>query len=95
MAKAPGAGNRLTLLAYCTGKRRCPMPTNSLAMYQLIALCDAGAHQAPMLPFTVAQAHGIMQIHVACRAKQCPRKAAALQVLVEAGRMVLAPNRMR
>ncbi len=71
------------------------MPTNSLAMYQLIALCDAGAHQAPMLPFTIAQAHEIMQIHIACRAKQCPRKAAAQQILIDAGRMVLAPNRLR
>ncbi|WP_157110222.1 hypothetical protein [Nocardia anaemiae] len=71
------------------------MPTNSLAMYQLIALCDAGAHMAPMLPFTVAQAHEIMQIHVACRAKQCPRKAAAQQILVAAGRIVPAAHKPR
>jgi hypothetical protein len=69
--------------------------THSLAMYQLIALCDAGAHQAPMLPFTIAQAHEVMQIHVACRAKQCPRKAAAQDVLVEAGRMVLSTSKAR
>ncbi|MFX0578400.1 hypothetical protein [Nocardia nepalensis] len=71
------------------------MPTNSLAMYQLIALCDAGAHQAPMLPFTVAQAHEIMRIHIACRAKQCPRKAVAQQILVDAGRIVPAAHRPR
>jgi hypothetical protein len=63
---------------------------NSLAVYQLIALCDAAAHEAPILPFTVDQAHGVMRIHVACRAKHCPRKAAARQVLVDSGRMV--PN---
>ncbi|WP_327096095.1 hypothetical protein OIE68_40155 [Nocardia vinacea] len=71
------------------------MPTNSLAMYQLIALCDAGAHQAPMLPFTIAQAHEVMQIHLACRAKQCPRKAAAQQILVDAGWIVLAADKPR
>lgn len=71
------------------------MPTNSLAMYQLIALCDASAHQAPMLPFTIAQAHEVMQIHLACRAKRCPRKAAAQQILVYAGRIVLAADKPR
>ncbi|WP_040694373.1 hypothetical protein [Nocardia vinacea] len=71
------------------------MPTNSLAMYQLIALCDAAAHTAPMLPFSVRQAHEVMQIHVACRAKDCPRKASAQDVLVEAGRMVLSTSKPR
>ncbi|MEU4345166.1 hypothetical protein AB0H00_28580 [Nocardia sp. NPDC023852] len=61
---------------------------NSLAVYQLIALCDAAAHQAPTLPFTVDQAHEVMRIHVACGAKHCPRKAAARQVLIDSGRMV-------
>ncbi|WP_329410742.1 hypothetical protein OG563_00265 [Nocardia vinacea] len=69
--------------------------TNSLAMYQLIALCDSAAHAAPMLPFTPAQAHDILQIHIACRAKTCPRKAAAQDVLVEAGRMVLSTSKPR
>ncbi|UGT69182.1 hypothetical protein LTT66_02925 [Nocardia gipuzkoensis] len=63
------------------------MSTNSLAMNQLIALFDA-AHQAPSKPFTVGRAHEVMQTHVACRAKHCARKAAARQVLIEAGRMV-------
>ncbi|MDE1669121.1 MULTISPECIES: hypothetical protein [Nocardia] len=63
------------------------MSTNSLAMNQLIALFDA-AHQAPSKPFTVGRAHEVMQIHVACRAKHCARKAAARQVLIDAGRMV-------
>ncbi|MEU2030994.1 hypothetical protein [Nocardia amamiensis] len=64
------------------------MSTNSLAIYQLIALCDAAAHQAPVLPLTIGQAHEVMQIHVSCRAKRCARKAAARQVLIDAGRMV-------
>ncbi|WP_433754691.1 hypothetical protein [Nocardia sp. CA-135398] len=71
------------------------MPTNSLAMYQLIALCDAAAHAAPMVPFTPAQAHEVAQIHIACRAKTCPRKSAAIDTLVEAGRMVLSTTKPR
>jgi len=69
--------------------------TNSLAMYQLIALCDAAAHAAPLVPFTTTQAHEVAQIHVACRARTCPRKAAALDSLVEAGRMVLSTSKPR
>ncbi|WP_157128955.1 hypothetical protein [Nocardia amamiensis] len=64
------------------------MTAHSLAMYQLVALCDAAAHAAPMLPFTVDQAHEVMQIHLNCRAKNCPRKQAALDTLAEAGRVV-------
>ncbi|MBF6074957.1 hypothetical protein AB0346_05335 [Nocardia beijingensis] len=69
------------------------MSTHSLAIYQLIALCDAAAHQAPMRPFSIGQAHDVMQIHVACRAKYCARKAAARQVLIDSGRMVPDPGR--
>jgi hypothetical protein len=60
----------------------------SLAMYQLIAMCQQEAHQAPLTPFTVDQASKVMQFHVACRANRCPRKAAALQTLTDTGRMV-------
>ncbi|MFE7745174.1 hypothetical protein [Nocardia sp. NPDC057455] len=69
------------------------MSTHSLAIYQLIALCDAAAHRAPTLPFSIAQAHDVMQIHAACRAKDCARKAAARQVLIDSGRMVPDPSR--
>ncbi|MEV6096223.1 hypothetical protein [Nocardia sp. NPDC051981] len=69
--------------------------TNSLAMYELIALCDPAAHAAPMVPFTPAQAHEVVQIHIACRAKICPRKSAALDTLAEAGRMVLSTSKPR
>jgi len=57
---------------------------HSLAIHQF----QQEMHQAPLVPFTVAEAHSVMQFHVACRAKKCPRKAAALQALVEAGRVV-------
>lgn len=64
------------------------MTDNSLAMYYLIAMTQQEAHAVPTSPFTVEQAHRIMQFHVACRAHRCPRKAAALTTLVEAGRVV-------
>ncbi len=63
---------------------------HSLAMYQLTAMSHETSHRAPDVPFTVRRAHAVMQFHVACRAKYCARKAAALQALVEAGRVVLS-----
>ncbi|MFI2284366.1 hypothetical protein [Nocardia beijingensis] len=36
---------------------------------------------------SVTEAHQTMQRHRACRADQCPRKAAARQTLIDAGRM--------
>ncbi|MEU2035933.1 hypothetical protein [Nocardia amamiensis] len=71
------------------------MPTSSLAMYQLVAMCDEAAHQVPSVPFTISQAHTVMRYHVACRAKRCPRKAAALQTLVEAGQVVPSTTKPR
>lgn len=71
------------------------MPNQSPSMYQLIAHCDADAHAAPMLPCTPARAREVMQIHVARQAKDWPRKAAAADALVEAGRMVLTETRLR
>ncbi|MGV9585503.1 hypothetical protein [Nocardia farcinica] len=64
-------------------------------MYQLIALCDSAAHVAPTLSFNVEQAHEVMRLHVACRAKQCPRKASALSILIEAGRVVPSMSKPR
>ncbi|WP_433576794.1 hypothetical protein [Nocardia brasiliensis] len=68
---------------------------NSLAMYQLIAMTQQEAHQPPQVPFTVEQAHTITRYHVACRAKHCPRKQAAIDALAEAGRMVLSTSKPR
>ncbi|MGW4370788.1 hypothetical protein ACWEKT_34630 [Nocardia takedensis] len=53
------------------------------------------AHQPPTVPFTIDQAHSVMQFHVTCRASRCPRKAAALETLVEAGRVVLSTTKAR
>ncbi|MFD0366300.1 hypothetical protein ACFQZZ_33110 [Nocardia sp. GCM10030253] len=69
--------------------------TRSLAMYQLIAMTQQEAHQPPSVPFTVEQAHLVMQFHVACRATCCPRKAAAQNALIEAGCMVLSATKPR
>ncbi|WP_280410287.1 hypothetical protein [Nocardia brasiliensis] len=68
---------------------------HSLAIYQLVAMCGEEAHQAPYAPLIVGQAHDVMQINVGCRAKHCPRKAAALQVLIDAGRVKPSPNKLR
>ncbi|WP_067475513.1 hypothetical protein [Nocardia amamiensis] len=45
-------------------------------------------HEAPDHPLSVSEAHWTMQRHRGCRADQCPRKAAARQTLIDAGRMV-------
>ncbi|WP_280314738.1 hypothetical protein [Nocardia wallacei] len=67
------------------------MPYNTLAIHQLAAMTEPETHLAPDIPFSIVQAHTIMQFHVACRARKCPRKAAALHVLIEVGRVVASP----
>lgn len=44
-------------------------------------------HEAPDDPLSVAEAHATMQRHRECHADECPRKAAARQTLIAAGRM--------
>ncbi|MET8874147.1 hypothetical protein [Nocardia sp. NPDC004604] len=68
---------------------------HSLAIHQLNVLIEQEDHQAPTEPFSSGEAHQIMRFHVACRAWRCPRKAAALQVLVEAGRTVPSNTKPR
>ncbi len=68
---------------------------HSLAIHQLAAMSDETSHKAPAVPFTVDQAQRVMQFHVACRAIRCPRKAAALQALVDAGRLVPSTTHAR
>ncbi|MEU6187351.1 hypothetical protein [Nocardia sp. NPDC047038] len=46
------------------------------------------AHRPPDKPFTVEQAHRVMQGHRPCRADACPRKRAAFRTLVASGRVV-------
>ncbi|WP_433622051.1 hypothetical protein [Nocardia sp. CA-120079] len=52
-------------------------------------------HSTPEIPFSVDRAHLVVQFHIACRAMCCPRKAAALQVLAEAGRLVPSTTHQR
>ncbi|MEU2042490.1 hypothetical protein [Nocardia niwae] len=47
-----------------------------------------GAHRPPEQPFTVEQAHRVMQGHRPCRADACPRKRAAFRTLVASGRVI-------
>ncbi|MBF6233434.1 hypothetical protein [Nocardia farcinica] len=48
-------------------------------------------HNAPRALLTLEQAHTVLQMHRACERWQCPRKAAAWNVLVDAGRIVPRP----
>ena len=68
---------------------------HTLAMHQTIALTEKETHYAPKTPFTITQAHTTVQFHIACRGTRCPRKAAALQVLAEAGHLVLSTTHPR
>ncbi|WP_024805726.1 hypothetical protein [Nocardia sp. BMG51109] len=61
---------------------------HTLSVHQTVALTEQETHYAPETPFGVDRAHLIVQFHIACRAIRCPRKAAALQVLAEAGAVV-------
>lgn len=45
------------------------------------------AHEAPYDPFTVPQAHRVMQQHRLCHREDCDRKNAAYRTLVEARRL--------
>ncbi|MFD6395210.1 hypothetical protein [Nocardia sp. NPDC060249] len=49
-------------------------------------------HFAPQEPLTDEQAHTVMQTHRACERWLCPRKAAAWNALVAAGRIVPRPS---
>ncbi|MBF6296452.1 hypothetical protein IU459_02720 [Nocardia amamiensis] len=44
-------------------------------------------HEAPDHPLSVPEAHATMQRHRGCRVQDCPRKTAARQTLIAAGRM--------
>ncbi|WP_067905148.1 hypothetical protein [Nocardia vaccinii] len=68
---------------------------HTLAMHQTIAMSEQETHAAPATPFSVERAHTIVQFHVACRAIRCPRKAAAMQVLTEAGHLVPSTSHPR
>ncbi|MFC8530169.1 hypothetical protein [Nocardia sp. NPDC057227] len=50
-------------------------------------------HDAPERRLSIPEAHQAVQRHRSCEAADCPRKAAALRVLVQSGRVVLDPRR--
>lgn len=45
------------------------------------------AHGAPPWPMTINQAKYAIQVHRGCRIEDCPRKRAARQVLIDAGKL--------
>lgn len=59
----------------------------SYALPHLLAMAGGTVHAAPADPLTIQQAHQAMRTHIGCRAAHCPCKYAALQTLVEAGRI--------
>lgn len=52
-------------------------------------------HSEPDTRLRIADAHRIMQSHRACNPLDCPRKAAAITVLAESGRLVPATRSPR
>ncbi|MGK8511958.1 hypothetical protein ACRS5S_29370 [Nocardia asiatica] len=46
-----------------------------------------GPHAAPRRPYLVEEAHWVTQDHLDCDARTCDAKAAAINVLIDAGRM--------
>jgi hypothetical protein len=67
----------------------------TLAVHQLATMTKPGVHRARERPFASEQAHAVMQFHAACGAEECPRKAAALQALIAAGRVVPSTDKPR
>lgn len=50
-------------------------------------------HEAPESPLSVTESHRVMQRHMDCHLDECPRKAAAWRILVDAGRVTPDPRR--
>lgn len=93
VVKALGTG-RLLPIQVVPQEGAPPMLNAPLAIHQLITMPQAETHQAPEQPFTTDQAHAVMQLHMACRAK-CPRKAAEFETLIAAGRPIPSASKPR
>jgi hypothetical protein len=71
------------------------MPYATLAIHQLAVLTTPAPHTAAAQPLTIDQAHTDMEFHAACLARQCPRKADALQAPIAAEHVVLSADKPR
>ncbi|BCK56879.1 hypothetical protein [Nocardia wallacei] len=71
------------------------MPFSTLAIHQLAAITQQETHLTPDAPFTIDQAHSIVQFHMDCRAKCCPPKAATLHALTDGGKVVPSASKPR
>ncbi|WP_280334954.1 hypothetical protein [Nocardia wallacei] len=58
-------------------------------------MIDPEAHGLPDWELVPAEAHRLFRLHVGCRAVECPRKAAAVRCLVNAGKLTLAASTPR
>lgn len=67
-----------------------PLPNGVAVPWRPLWACAA-----PPTRFTVRQAHREMQIHRHHRTEDCPRKAAAFQVLIEEGHATPDTGRIR
>lgn len=56
--------------------------------FTLTQLIEMTAHHAPAGTLTTREAHEIMRLHRECVAHGCPRKLAAFEMLIAAGRVV-------
>lgn len=56
--------------------------------FTLPQLIEMAGHAVPEAPLTTDQAHEIMRLHRECAAYYCPRKTAAFEALIAAGRIV-------
>ncbi|MBF6176790.1 hypothetical protein [Nocardia blacklockiae] len=70
----------------------CPGETWSRAIPPLAA---PEAHGLPDWKLAPAEAHRLFRLHIECRVVECPRKAAAVRCLVNAGKLKLAATTPR
>ncbi|MBL1072964.1 hypothetical protein JK358_00985 [Nocardia sp. 2] len=56
--------------------------------YTLNRLIEMAAHAAPDRALPVDDAHELMRLHRECSSYSCPRKLAAFDTLIAAGRIV-------
>ncbi|GAA5048035.1 hypothetical protein [Nocardia callitridis] len=58
-------------------------------------LLERECHSAPKVPYTVEQAHRVMQLRIDCDTATCPAKYAAFWTVVDAGHATPDPRVVR
>lgn len=67
----------------------------SLSLSQVLAMASGTPHAAPAFRLSVGAAHQVMRDHIECRARRCPRKAAAFDTLIEERLHHTGPGQVR